>query len=62
MQCERAVGLTAVQIDRDRGDRDVSQRQGCDDVAPPTERHQPRREKREVIKRHRITPAAYRWS
>ncbi len=41
MQIERAVRLAAVQVDRDRGDRDVSQRERGEDELPPVELQQP---------------------
>ena len=35
MQVERPVGLVAMEVDRDRDDRDVGHPEGCQDVAPP---------------------------
>jgi hypothetical protein len=57
MQFEAMVSLTAVQIDRNRGDRDVSQRQSYDHIAPPWQRHQTGSEPGQVIERHRVSPA-----
>src|SRR6185369_3925696 len=37
MHIERAMRLAAMQVDRDRGDRDLDQDQAHDDIAPPGE-------------------------
>jgi len=41
VQIERPMGLVTVQEDRHRGDRDVGENEGHDDVAPPWEIEQP---------------------
>ena len=52
VQVERAMRGMPVQVDRDRGDRDVRQRKRDDDVAPPGQRHQAVRGQRQEIRGH----------
>jgi hypothetical protein len=52
MQVEAAVGLAAMQENGDRGDRDVSQHQRDDDIAPPRQRREPMGGEGEKIRSH----------
>ena len=41
MKIERLVGLVAVQVDRDRGDRDMSEAERDQHITPPWQLYQP---------------------
>ena len=51
-EIEGAMGLCAMQENRDARDRDMSHRQRNDDITPPRQRHQAVRGKVEKIKWH----------